>query len=195
MLVETYKVLEREQVDMLQTAVEDGEHQLLIEELGLTGQTKLLGQDNDFKVHPFRVITAEETFVFKTLFSESTKIEAYKDGLIPREVLEIAKEVKSLNHPDMAELYVWHPKPGVLDPVLVARQNAWRDPVYLLARWGEALIPFEELRELAIKRNTEKVVAELRNTSAKIKTILADPEALVLKCLAEGKIPNPSFAL
>jgi hypothetical protein len=192
MQTETYEVesdlINQSELDNL---INDGQTELLIEELGLGGQKTLLGKS---KVRiPYRVLTFEERFVFKTLFPERSEVKAYSDGPIPLRAMEVIKTVRELDHPDLGYLEIWHPKKGLDDPILVARKSTYSDPVYLLARWGQALLPFDQLRKLAIEKAGLKVLSEIRKFRAQMTVIETDVQAFV-----EGKIlsdANPDVSL
>jgi hypothetical protein len=193
MQVETYEVESVEQSEMQALAAE-GEALELIESLGLEGQKSLVNKDTG-SILPYRFITKQERFVFKTLFPQECKIEEYKDGPIPLRVLQAVAHVKSLAREDMAYIQVWYPRQGIDDPVLVARPNSYRDPVYLLARWGQALLPFEELLEKAIKEQKAIVKAKLAKMKHEVDAAMATLDSYVEGKAAEGDIPSPYFQL
>lgn len=152
MKVETYEIELVEQDEMQRLAAE-GETATLIEELGLNGQTKLIG-GTDIKPFPYRIMTAEEFKVFQLLFPIMTKLEDYSSDLIPLRVLQVAAHCKSTGFLDKG-LWIMHPEDARLDPILCGKTTIpgqqWGERIYLLARWGTALKPFNQLREQAKK--------------------------------------------
>lgn len=195
MLVETYEIENAVTNDELTALLADGETQLLVEELNLTGQQELFNKVSEggvaTKLHPFRRMTQEEVFVYKTLLPETCSLTNYKDGPIPLEVLRLAKQVRELYQPDMAYLEVWKPKPGCVDPILVARKSNYADPVFIIARWGESLIPFVELREQAILRQCEIVEAKAKKLINEFTAVCNNPMDYVKNHLADNyQIPN-----
>jgi len=173
---------------------EDGETLGLIEELGLSGQKSLYRSEDKsepVKPHPYRVITAEELAVFSAVFPNRECVTKYKGGPIPLRVLQIVSHVKSLEHKDMKYLEVWSPKPGIADPLLVARPSYWGDPIFILARWGSALLPFAKLRDRAADIITTRVRADLTKSKAKIDQVLVDLRSTVIAKLNEGVTFTP----
>lgn len=193
MQVETYEVEPVEQSEMQALAAE-GETSMLIESLGLEGQKTLVNKDNGTFI-PYRIITREEHFVFRTLFPNKTDVKNYKDGTIPLRVLQIIAHCKILDMPDLSYLEVWHPNAGIDDPVLVGRKGSYYDPVYLLARWGKALLPFDELRTQALKLAANKCRIDLRKIAQEVETALKNVDDIVMEKLIKGLMGEPSFSI
>ena len=190
LLVETYEV-ESLNGSEIENLAAEGEALAIIEQLGLDGQKNLGGESGSN--FPYRQLTAIEHFTFKTLFPNRAKIEDYKAGPIPLRALQVAAFVRQLDSEEFAYLEIWYPAPGIDDPVLVARKNSYSDPVYLLARWGAALKPVEELYEQAKGLVSSKTKAKLLKIKQEVETALADPDSFYAEEIAEGKIPSPSF--
>lgn len=187
MQVETYEVEPLPQNEM-QALAEDGAAALLIDELGLNGQKHIMGPQAS--VIPYRRMTEQEHFAFATLFSRRCAVEEYKDGPIPLRVLQVISHVRGLEHKDLAYLQVWHPAPGMDDPVLVARPSAYEDPVYLLARWGQALQPLTKLVTAAKAQLKIKLRAELTTAKQNIDAAIATLDSKIDLCALEGRIPQ-----
>lgn len=143
----------------------------LIEELGLEGQLSLVRKADAEKPMsvatrwPYRVMTAEEVFVYGVLCPTRTEMKSYADGPIPIRVLQIAAHAKSVR-PEL-QLFVWHRAvPGVKDPVLVAQThdelNSWNTGFlrFILARWGEELEAFSTLMRKACSSQRERLASE-----------------------------------
>lgn len=188
LLVEEYLNTEASP-EVLQALVEDGETALLIEKLGLKGQSELYKphEDGQFNIHPYREISAEELVVFSTMFPEKCSVENFKTSPIPLRVLQIIEHVRSLNLPDMAYLEVWAPKPGKVDPILVARKTYYQSPIFLLARWGSALEPFVALKAKAVKQIAQKYRSQLEDAKNIIAQRLLNIDAHVMANTNEGK--------
>ncbi len=191
MQIETYEVEKLDQTEM-QALAADGEAALLIEQLGLEGQKVLMTPETK-ELIPYRVMTKEEHIVFKALFTQRCRVEDYKAGPIPLRVLQVVAYARTLDLPDFKYLEVWYPKQGVDDPVLVARQSAYHDPVYLLARWGDSLLPFNELATKAETALVDKARATLLEAKNQIEGLLSDVGSYVKGKIAEGETPSPSF--
>lgn len=190
MQVQTYEVEPVDQNEIQHLAAE-GEALELIESLELEGQKSLVNEDTG-TILPYRFITAQERFVFKTLFPQECKIQNYKDGPIPLRVLQVAAHVKSLKRDDMTYLQVWYPRQGIDDPVLIARPDYYKDPIYLIARWGQALLDFDELLAKAIKEQKAIVKSKLEAAKGEIDSLLSRIDSFVEGKAAEGTIPSIS---
>lgn len=159
MQVEKYRV-ERPSEDEMSNLANEGNITHLREELGLdTGQEK--------GICPFRKISKQERLVFSWLFTRAKDLTNY-DDFIPAEVLEAAVEFRNTFGGRLLCFKVWFTAEYDPDPVLVAECRSEEDgytfpeSVYLIARWGDALKPFEELEKMAVKlwRNTNKVLLQ-----------------------------------
>ena len=180
LLVEEYTNTEASP-DIMQALVEDGETSMLIESLGLSGQAELY-KPNDkgqLQVHPYREISAEELVVFGTMFPEKCCVTKFRQSPIPLRVLQIIEHVRSLSDPDMAYLEVWAPKPGKVDPILVARKSYYQSPIFLLARWGSALESFADLKLAAVNKLTAKLTQQLEELKIKVEHRLLNVRSFV----------------
>jgi len=160
--------------DELQAAVEDGEAMLLRERLGLPEVEK---------PYRFRLLTEEESMVFKVLFPASTNIENYKE-YIPSDVLEALIEAKGSCPWRMVESpVVWHAKAYDPDPVLllpIRQANDaynWPTAYVLVARWGDALEDFAVLAAKAFVKWKEnrrnEVLGALHKAESELKKLEA----------------------
>jgi len=171
MQVETYEIEHSQQTEMQQLAA-DGESALLIEQLGLKQQKRLIGE----AVVPFcyPMITKEQLNVFSLLFPTTTKLGDYRADLIPLRVLQVAAHAKSTGFLDKG-MFVMHPEVVTHDPVLIGRTSVpgstWGEHVYLLARWGSALEPFAKLREQAKKIWSANRVLKLKKAQLELDAI------------------------
>lgn len=143
----------------------------LIADLGLAGQEGYIKRRND-KVEqrcPYRLMTAEEIGVYKTLCPEASKIEKYDAAPIPLRVLQIASHAKQVI--PGVRLMIWDKvKHVVKDPVLVGEVGyEWNpDKTYILARWGEQLDTFATLMSMAVAEIRER----LKKDAAKFLAII-----------------------
>jgi hypothetical protein len=162
MKVETFEVTETNECgpDIEQ------EQLMLIESLGLTGQRKLIsnGKEGETNLCPYRKMTADEKVVYSVLLSRRVNLEDYCDATIPTRVLQVAAHAKEL---EIGKLAVWCPENADdPDPVLVAYTGSYLNggerELWLLARWGEHLVPFDDLvkKAMVILRETKKTILE-----------------------------------
>lgn len=157
-MVETYECTEL-QPEGVEMTDEMREAARLAEELGLEGQTAYYQNTDEGtpkeRLNPYRNLTQEERNVYVTLFPSFTKLDRYSAGPVPLRVLQVAAYAKTIG----LECWVMAPRGSVKDdPVLVGvagttsyLDHAPTDKVFLLARWGDCLLPFETLCEKARK--------------------------------------------
>lgn len=164
MIVETYDMLETMEN---QIAEIDDESNLLIDELNLSGQKGLRNVSGERR--PYNLLTEQQLFVCGNLFPECSTISSYSAGPIPYRVL---KEIKTaIEH--FKFLYIIYETPAIVkDPVLIGSNSevyGWNKGAdkyrgcSLIARWGEALAPWEELfkqaKDSLTKRTHEMLVS------------------------------------
>lgn len=178
MLVETY-----ENNEVTDKGLEiESEAMALIEKLGLEGQKTLVkGTDENSARVPYTQMSAEENMVYRTLYPDTMRVEAYDRGPIPIRVLQVISYCREQSLFD--NLVIWCPKQRDPDPLLIG----YNGPVYsprnfcLLARWGDALDSFDKLRERAVKILTEQFVARARQAISVCETAIREPDIHVLK--------------
>lgn len=88
---------------------------------------------------------------------QERKIESYKFDTIPEGVLNEWQLAKSLDL--FEEFEIRTPERQIQDPILIG----WNNKIpYLIARWGESLIPFEEIKKSIFKdEDSEKFTENL----------------------------------
>lgn len=148
MEVETY---ETETANGQLYATEEERAQLIqmAEDLALAGQKTLINAETG-DVFPYRQMTVAEQNVYGVLLTQRTKIEDFKDSVIPLRVMQVIAHTRSLNDIRVGYLEVWH-QPGDKDPILVGRESYYKT-AYLLARWGDELEAFTVLQKKALER-------------------------------------------
>ena len=178
MLVETF-----EQTEMLENAeVEQTEEALrLITELGLEGQGNLLSPNKKERV-PYREMTVKESRVYRELFPTETELSKYDASFIPLRVLQVAAHATQLGY--YQSICVWLENTRPTDPILVGKISY--DKYHVLARWGEALAPFEELYERAKKLVVQRYKVEAEKRIAMCRLIASAPESSAIEHLDGG---------
>lgn len=162
MKVETYEV-EVLEGDTIQQLAQEGEALTLREELGLADISKKEGNENIFR---FRSITEEEKATYSILFPKEIDVKKY-DKFIPLEAMQALKEFKETCPHKIVTIKVWDAKDYDPDPVLIAGCYVGSDDYsfvnkeFIIARWGLALKPLEELIPMAIKKYWTKRRAKL----------------------------------
>lgn len=170
MKTEVYHI--EESTEELEALAKEGANVMLREELGLPALSQAEGG-----VLNFRPITAEERNVFKILFPVESRIENYPK-LIPVQALEALKEFKATTTDHICDICVWDAREYDPDPILIVGVSNtggtnWPENHYLIARWGSALAPFEELKAKAFgiwqdqqRRLLAKVESNLKSLQA-----------------------------
>ena len=179
MKVETYEDTDVKTETFEQTI----EARQLINELGLDGQASKLAFVEDgaslnatTKRFPYRLMTDEELFVYRTLCPQVTSLKNYDLSPIPLEVLKTAAYAKSLGDPRISHMDVWSATSvKVKDPVLVGKEGPYGSKFYILARWGEELLPLDVLIPDAIKKWHANYCDKLNDIIAEAQRALAKP--------------------
>ncbi len=179
MQVETFECTETRQ----ETSEQSAEALRLINELGLDGQQPITISDGAQSVNtnrnPYRKIKSDEQFVYSVLCPDRCDVTKYKDGPIPLEVLKALAYAKSLNF--FAGFEVWAASTkSVKDPVLLgytskATWGGFSGDCYIIARWGEELLPLEVLIPDALKKWHAARLDKIRAIKAECELALTLP--------------------
>jgi len=200
MLVETFETTEID--SSCKDAEAASEEQVeLMQELDLTGQLELVsgaGEDGEApQISPYRLMTDEEYRVYKVLCPETIKPRDFNEHAIPLRVLQVLAHATQLG--TLGDIRIWARKSSYIkDPVLVGilSDYNWDRKIFLLARWGEELRPFEELRTLAGKLLKQTKLAEflkvLSTAKARVSALGALDDEFVIS--SGEKIGKPSLS-
>lgn len=201
MKIESYEV-ERASSDAAEMA-QDAAAIEIINRLGLKGQTQVLNPETATR-NPFRRMTNLEMLVFGTLFTRRDKLEGYSADAIPLRVLELA--AKAVDSRAFVKLEVWHDTERTDDPILVGvagelKKENWGEYIrneahFLIARWGRALLPFEQLcaeakaKWLAVTQSEKKrKLVELRGEITKLERDIETIQEDAQKAFTTGERP------
>lgn len=145
-----------------------GEALALIEELCLVGQ-QISVEGKRIRM-PFREMSADEMAIYKTLCPKEYDIGEYSRTPIPLRVLQTLKFANGLGC--FQEFKIWDVEDqAIKDPVLVARKgNGWREPYFILARWGEVLEDLSVLKKKALEIARGVALIQMKSILAKVKT-------------------------
>ncbi len=154
--------------------VVEGEMLSLYDELGLDGQKELTVRKDGqtaTSICPYRLMTKREMTVFKLVLPKITELKSYRDSVIPLRILQVAKHAQEF----FPRIEVWHPEPGKPDPLLVGRSttNIYSGELSILARWGETLMPFEQMAKEAARILRSKLKSELVEAEQKLQLFKA----------------------
>ncbi len=181
MQIETFEIEEVNSSEAAQMAADSTAIEL-IEKLGLNGQKKLTNTETATR-QTFKRMTLLEIEVYTILFPERDKLADFATEIIPVRVLETADKAIQLGQ--FYKLEVWHSRTRKDDPLLIAytgtpSPQTWDSNYhhdtgrFLLARWGDALLPFSDLvseakkawiatRAQALKKKKRDVEFEIEN--------------------------------
>jgi hypothetical protein len=163
MAVETY--LEEELKDLVTDAEKTDEWKKKVEELGLTGQQELVGDPEKSPV-PFPRMTGEMQNVYKTLCPQYGGVENYRGSTIPLRVLSMLALAKQENYFQTLEIWSNDSSP---DPILVGYVgNRYDGLPFIIARWGDELRSFVELKQQAAKILIEDKKTEYKHRLASV---------------------------
>lgn len=151
MAIETYLIEESEKMIAEPEHLE--EWQKSVEELGLEGQKQLAKPDKS--PIPFPKMKSTEYRVYETLCPNKTEVKKYSSNTIPLRVLSLIALAQREEYFAGIEIWDDDTKP---DPIAVgftdASAYAERKNYYIIARWGDELRSFVELRKMAEDRLT-----------------------------------------
>jgi hypothetical protein len=173
MQIETYECQES-----VESTVDDKEQVVaLVEKLELKGRQSLICGEKS-QICPYREMTEEENFVYSTILPERKEAcRRFSPAPMPLRVLQVLSHALSIGF--FNNVFVWSAESiaesiQVKDPLLVGytgQYNFSPDKIYMLARWGEILLPMSELRTQAVKMYKEKMLSELKHRSNLIETV------------------------
>lgn len=204
MQVETFEDITTDEQNGQRINEEVSEEALaLIDTLGLEGQRSLVhratvGVDEVVERRmPYRQITLEESRIYQLVMPEKTDLSSFDLGPIPLRVLQVAAHAK----PMMDELVVWHQANVKEDPVLVGHTGSpysRERKTYILARWGEVLVPLDELRVKArdiLLAKMKLAISEGRAEIDQFESTLKDAAAVFLQGTGRAKSAHVSLSL
>jgi len=166
-----------------------------VETLSLSGQEKLRAKEKS--PIPFPAMTVEMQRVYEILCPKKCKIAEYSKDAIPLRVLGLA--ALSVQEQYFGELQIWaaDTKP---DPILVG-VHIKRVPytystaadgctdektLYIIARWGDELRAFSELKSIAISQWIEEKRGSAQKKIAELQGFLSAPEGYALDHIRGG---------
>jgi hypothetical protein len=136
------------------------------EELGLSNQ--LLLAEKDKSPVPFECMNEVQKRVYETLCPAKENYKQYKRTAIPLEVLSLIALAEKEGY--FNEIQIWYDN-KTPDPIAVGliKETDWRYLYYSIAKWGDELRPFEELKEKAMQvyRNTSFLTLSHKVNDAK----------------------------
>lgn len=167
-----------------------------IDELGLAGQKDLIKSQSN-RVIPYVKMTKREERVWKEYCPKRIKLEEYTETQIPYEILTVLQLIKQKGWFDIKQangtskktgwLEVWSETAEDIDPLVVGIIESDKKDhdgdfgyrketgVYMIARWGISLRPFEQIAELArrnfIRRNETALKSKIDKATEKLNNV------------------------
>lgn len=136
-------------------------------ELGLTNQIGLSSKE-DRVGPPYRFCDPRTTKIILAICPRVVELDKYKASTIPLDVLQEAKKCKDNGW--YSKLWVAYddqsPDPFLLGEI--AGEQSWNGTFHQIARWGDELLPWEELERKAIERITAIYTASIRKFKAEV---------------------------
>jgi hypothetical protein len=169
MAVEIY--LEPELEEMVGSVEVTEEWKQLAEELGMEGQLKLIapksGEESDKNPSPYIHMNAKAERVFAILCPEVVDYKKYDKSTIPRDVLREIAMAERLKFFD--KICIWYDDASP-DPLVVGyiKVGTYEYVKHMIARFGDELIPFEELERKSINRLKKRMTDKLKSALSSI---------------------------
>src|SRR5205085_1051097 len=154
--------------------------------LGLEGQLKLTNNSEKNSASPYTHMNQHMINVFEILCPTKVAVQAYDKTQIPIDVLSHIALCKQEGY--FQKLEVWydnmHPDPIVVGYVT----TSWSSPIiHLIARWGDEIIPFEQLVEKAVRRFTKVYKDYASDVIAAAETAAKNAESAVRQFVSGKK--------
>jgi hypothetical protein len=124
----------------------------------------------------FAIMKGPELWAYRYLFGKQVPYKEFNSEYVPLRILELIAREK-----DNYMLEIWSvPDQVVHDPILVGVRelDKYTKEYSLLARWGDALVPFSELYERAIKMRRTELRDEILVAKRKILGLFEDLDQL-----------------
>jgi hypothetical protein len=149
------------------------EWKLKCEELGLDGQLSLMKEGKS--PIPFECMNEVQKRVYETICPAKEDYKRYNKTAIPLEVLSLIALSEKENYFDGIQIWYDDKSP---DPIAVGmkKQEEWSFKFYPIARWADALRPFDELKKMALARYTSTQTLNLKKKIAEAQQKLQDVE-------------------
>jgi hypothetical protein len=177
----------------LESAEVSAEWSAICKELGLDGQVKLSEKSPELKPPPYRAIDPKTERIIRTLCPEKMSVEDYSVSAIPFDIVQEIK--KCVDNEWYRRLYIFFDNKSP-DPFLVGRLTAdWNSPWHLIARWGDELLPFEELELKAVNRLMNEAKEALSDMKSKMEYYIQDPAGFIHMMLSGREMPGISFSV
>lgn len=162
MAVEIY--LEPELLEMVGSEEVTAEWKQLAEELGMEGQLKLIepkSSGENKHPSPYIHMNAKAERVFSIICPQVINYKKYNKSTIPREVLREIALAEKENYFD--KICIWYDDASP-DPLVVGyiKESSYSFIKHMIARFGDEVLPFEELEIKAVNRLRKQMEETLK---------------------------------
>lgn len=126
--------------------------------------------------------------VYATVFDSARKLADY-DKPLPNRILMLVQIGVENGWWTTDDLYV-RSSSSMPDPILYRKPEGageYSDRMVIIARWGDALLPFADLVKTATERTAAVVRQKVRAKISELESVLADPEAAAIEHLRDGR--------
>ncbi len=166
-----------------------------ISDLGLDGQLELTGNSATKAASPYTFMNRTMIMTFGTICPTKIPVEKYNKSVIPIDVLSHIALCRQEGY--FKKLEVWYDD-KTPDPILVGyiKDGYGEKTIHLIARWGDEIIPYEQLIEKAIRRYTEQFVLGLKELKGECESLLTTADVAIRQLFAGQKNEwqiKPSF--
>jgi hypothetical protein len=154
--------------------------------LGLEGQLNLTRNSENNSASPYTFMNKHMTNVFKILCPCKAAVEKYNKTQIPIDVLSHVALCKQEGY--FQKLEIWYDNTSP-DPILVGyvTDTYSSSIVHLIARWGDEIVPFEQLVDKAVRRFTLAYKNYAQCVIAEAKVALESADARVRQFISGTK--------
>lgn len=171
MAIETYLIEDSEKMIAEPEHLE--EWTKTVQELNLTGQQELMKEGKS--PIPFNIMNTEQERVYGQLCPNQNKVKAYKNETIPLRVLSLIALAEREKYFEGIEIWDNNMKPDPIAVGIVAEGKYGRR-CYLIARWGDELRAYTELKQIAMKSWIEEAKRRLKEKISEANLKLQDIE-------------------
>lgn len=174
MAVEIY--LEPELQEMVGSEEVTAEWKQIAEELGMEGQLRLIAPKSSGETKnpsPYIHMNAKAERVFSILCPQVINYKQYDKSTIPREVLKEIALAEKEQYFD--KICIWYDDASP-DPLVVGyiKESSYSYIRHMIARFGDEILPFEELEIKAITRLRKSMTSKLNAELSSIENTVHD---------------------
>lgn len=170
-MIMVQKFIVEESAELIYDSEKIDEWKAKCEELGLTEQLALSTPGKS--PIPFESMNTVSNRVYTTLCPAKVKYKTYRKTAIPLEVLSLIALAEKEHY--FEEIEIWYDD-KTPDPLAVGilKAQTWDREMFLIARWGDVLRPFEELKEKAMQIYKNTSLLNLRKNLAETNEKIAN---------------------